>query len=402
MSTHFCFGLMSRSRVVDASGTPVPYSPMQLTSSNFGFPKGPGSDLDGRGTRSGSTTDEKFDALLSKFVHFETQIPSITNSHITQTLGDFSTGLTEMEQNLNALTTRRCKLETSAASGSSGPDWARSCNILRLSDGSTATGSLGSRGPGSSDDNRNTRRRLDTFSSTEDEHARSAVLLRFPCEQFTTLGLRIGSMAFGKSPTCQTTTSLSEFTAKQVHHQPDLYLKKELNVRTLWPDTRMMVPCWRKGLQKCVVQISLFFELIKAVIFVISCGSDFFELIENRKGDKFYRGILLWNYIFCAVDRTLSRPFCPNLRFCFARVYMAWTLGVEQRPRRRPVRVPGRRHEAGAVVCALALRAALVHCRPGAIDACDALGAHGSRPASMYDGRLCELCVTQFFSLPNF
>ena len=46
---------------------------------------------------------------------------------------------------------------------------------------------LGLSGPmsrGSSDDNRNTRRRLDTSSSTVDEHARSAVLLRFPCEQY--------------------------------------------------------------------------------------------------------------------------------------------------------------------------------------------------------------------------
>ena len=48
----------------------------------------------------------------------------------------------------------------------------------------TAAGSLGSHGPGSSDDNRNTRRRLDTFSGPEDEQARSAVLLRFPCEQY--------------------------------------------------------------------------------------------------------------------------------------------------------------------------------------------------------------------------
>ena len=48
-------------------------------------------------------------------------------------------------------------------------------------DGSTAAGS---HGPGSSDDNRNTRRRLDTLSSPEDEQPRSAVLLRFPCEQY--------------------------------------------------------------------------------------------------------------------------------------------------------------------------------------------------------------------------
>ena len=75
-------GLMSQSRAVDASGTPVPNSLMQLTSSNFCSRNGSGSDLDGVGTRSGSTTDEKFDALLSKFVHIETQtaqIPALTN-----------------------------------------------------------------------------------------------------------------------------------------------------------------------------------------------------------------------------------------------------------------------------------------------------------------------------------
>ena len=48
-------------------------------------------------------------------------------------------------------------------------------------DGSTAAGF---HGPGSSDDNRNTRRRLDTFSSPEDEQPRRAGLLRFPCEQY--------------------------------------------------------------------------------------------------------------------------------------------------------------------------------------------------------------------------
>ena len=61
------------------------------------------------------------------------------------------------------------------ASASSRSVSARSWNKLGHSDGSTATGSLGSHGPGSSDDSRNTRRRLDTFSSAENEHARSAV-----------------------------------------------------------------------------------------------------------------------------------------------------------------------------------------------------------------------------------
>ena len=71
-----------------------------------------------------------------------------------------------------------------ATSVSSGSDSARSWNILGHSHGSTATGSLGSHGPMSSDDSRNTRRRLDIFPNPDDEHARSAVLLRFPCEQY--------------------------------------------------------------------------------------------------------------------------------------------------------------------------------------------------------------------------
>ena len=51
------------------------------------------------------------------------------------------------------------------------------------SDGSTSIGSLGSHGPGSSDDNQKSRRRLDSSSSLADEHWRSAVLL-FLCGQY--------------------------------------------------------------------------------------------------------------------------------------------------------------------------------------------------------------------------
>ena len=92
--------------------------------------------------------------------------------------------LTHIEQMVSSLAARVTALETNATSVSSGSSSARSWNILGHCDGSTATGSLGSHGPGSSDDNRNTRRRLDTFSSPEVEQARSAVLLRFPCEQY--------------------------------------------------------------------------------------------------------------------------------------------------------------------------------------------------------------------------
>ena len=103
------------------------------------------------------------------------------DSHISKTLGDFATRPTEMEQNFSALTARMCKFETFTASASNVSGSARSWPTLEQVDGSTAAGP---HGPGSSDDHRNTRRRLDTSSSTEDERSRSAVLLRFGCEQY--------------------------------------------------------------------------------------------------------------------------------------------------------------------------------------------------------------------------
>ena len=103
------------------------------------------------------------------------------DSHITKTLEDFATRLTEMEQNFSTLTARMCKVETYAASASIVSGSARSWPSGEQVDGSTAAKS---HGPGSSDDNRNTRRRLDTLSSPEDEQSRSAFFLRFPCEQY--------------------------------------------------------------------------------------------------------------------------------------------------------------------------------------------------------------------------
>ena len=107
---------------------------------------------------------------------------------------------------VSSLATRVTTLETKGTSVSSESGSARSWKKFGHGDGSTATGSLGSHGPGSSVDNRNTRRRLDTFSSPEDEHARSAVLLRFPCEQYHT-GITKWStsvrLEFVSRPKCQ-------------------------------------------------------------------------------------------------------------------------------------------------------------------------------------------------------
>ena len=170
----------------------MPISSAPASSSNFGSPNGSGSDLDGMGTRHGITTDEKLDTLLSQFAQFKeqiAQIPTLTNwmsrmdSQITKTLEDFAARLAEIEQNFSTFSARLCKVETYAASASNISGSARSWPSLEQVDGSTAAGS---HGPGSSSDNRNTRRRLDISPNNDDEDARSAVLLRFPCEQYHT------------------------------------------------------------------------------------------------------------------------------------------------------------------------------------------------------------------------
>ena len=69
--------------------------------------------LNGMGTRSGSTTDEKPDATRM-------------DSHITKTLGNFATRLAEIEQNISTFSAHLCKVETHAASASKRSGSARS------------------------------------------------------------------------------------------------------------------------------------------------------------------------------------------------------------------------------------------------------------------------------------
>ena len=57
----------------------------------------------------------------------------------------------------------------------------------------------------------------------------------------TTLECLLGSRSSGQRPTHQSSTSLSQFTAKQPLHPPDLFSKQELSVRNLWHETKMMV-----------------------------------------------------------------------------------------------------------------------------------------------------------------
>ena len=228
-----------------SDGTNVPIPPAQASSSNFGSPNGSVSDFDFMGTRSGSTTDEKLDALLSKFVHFETQIaqiPALTNwmfrvdSHITKTLGDFATRLTEMEQNFSTGTARLCKVETYAAS-------AYQMYPVRQDPGLHSKKLTAQpQGPMAQD------HLMTTETQDADLILPQALLMNMrevpsyfgSHVKITMLELRSGSILFGKSPTHQPTINLSQFIARQAPCQPGLYLKEEPNVKTLLPERKMM------------------------------------------------------------------------------------------------------------------------------------------------------------------
>ena len=163
---------------------------------------------------------------------------------------------TNVEQVVSSLAARVAALETISASASSGSVSASSWNLLGQTDGSTATGSLLSHGPGSSDDNRNTRRRLDTFSSPGDEHARSAVLLHFPCEQIHA-GVSTWLEKFSATANALSFNKPTRLIAKQVPYPPGLCLKHELSVKTLWHDTKMMVPLTKLTVHFCNIRTKI-------------------------------------------------------------------------------------------------------------------------------------------------
>ena len=157
----------------------MPGSPTPL-SSNFGSPKGSAPDLERTGSRLG--TMEKNNEIYLQLPLFLQNASRIDNcvQTLSQTVASYTAKITSVEQIDSSLAARVATLETGAASASSGSGSARSWNLLGQADGSIAALC---HGPGSSDENRNTRRRLDTFSNPDDENARSAVMLQFPCEQ---------------------------------------------------------------------------------------------------------------------------------------------------------------------------------------------------------------------------
>ena len=200
------------------------------------------------GTRSRNTTDGKLVALLSKFVHFETQIaqiPALTtwmsrmDSHLSKTLGDFATRLTEMEQNFSALTARMCKFETYMLLQhqmflvQQDPGLHSNKLTAPQPQGPMAQGHL-------------------TTTETHDEglilpQAQKMNNREVPSysdflANNTSKEAHSGSIPFGKNWVCWHVTNLKRFIAKQVRCQSDFFfLQHEAIVKTLSFDLRMMV-----------------------------------------------------------------------------------------------------------------------------------------------------------------
>ena len=214
-------------------------------------PDGSGPDLDGMCPRS---FDAQFKELRDMLFYHSQGVLPITKAtsrpsptpcvlltsritNIEQIVSTFATKMAtfaEMEQNVISITTRICKIEAGATSASGGSCSASSWNLLGQSDGSTATGPLGSHGPGSSDDNRNTKRRL-VFSQAQRMNMREVPSIYSFHVNNSTLGCLLVSRSSAQRPTHHLSTSLSEFIPLS------LYLKQEPSVKTLWRDTKMTV-----------------------------------------------------------------------------------------------------------------------------------------------------------------
>ena len=121
----------------------------------MGSPNGSLPDLEGTGFRA-CTMEEKINEIYLQLPLFILNAARIENcvQTLAQTVAVQSTKITHIEQTVGSLVARVTSLEKDAASGSS-------TQIQQ----DLGTGSLGSLSPGSSDDSRNTRRRLDAFSS---------------------------------------------------------------------------------------------------------------------------------------------------------------------------------------------------------------------------------------------
>ena len=224
--------------------TSLPGSPP--LSSNVGSPHGSGHDLDGMGTRSRSTTDEKLDALLSKFVHFETQIAQILLSrlrcpvwiHISRKHLEISRVDLQRWNTISVPSLHVC---------------ARSRHMLPLHQMYPVRHDPGlqlnrltapqPQGPMAQGHLRTTETHDEGFTLPQAQKMNNHEVPSYfdSLANNTSKELQSGSIPFGRSPICWHVTNLSEFIAKQVPCQSGLFLKHEANAKTLFFDIRMMV-----------------------------------------------------------------------------------------------------------------------------------------------------------------
>ena len=121
----------------DASDRPVPPSPVQHSSSNYGSPDGSARDLDGTGIRP-STMEEKINEIFLQLPVFLQNASRIENCVQTfyQTMTTSTANSTSVQRIVGNLAARDAVLETSAVSASSGSGSTGSWNLLGQSDGS--------------------------------------------------------------------------------------------------------------------------------------------------------------------------------------------------------------------------------------------------------------------------
>ena len=138
-------------------GSDVPISPLPGTFSNCGSPNGSGPDLDGMDQRSINVQFRELRDIMSRgFADFGNHVKIISDAvgavtsrscSVEQKMAMFTT----FEQNVNTSTenvdyptTGICQIVSNATPIPDSSGSARSWNLLGQSDGSTATGSLGS------------------------------------------------------------------------------------------------------------------------------------------------------------------------------------------------------------------------------------------------------------------
>ena len=121
----FCRFSFLMARVSDE--TNVPISPAPASSSNVGSPNGSLPDLEGTGFRA-CTMEEKINEIYLQLPLFIQNAARIENcaQTLAQTVAPQTTKISIFEQIVGSLVGRVTSLEQNAASGSSGPDSARS------------------------------------------------------------------------------------------------------------------------------------------------------------------------------------------------------------------------------------------------------------------------------------